>query len=113
MNTNSADSNPKTIVVIHCLAEPGLMQTLQSLEKNVGFSSAEVVVVVNHAEAEAESLKAFNQKLLSEVQTTTFLNPTFSVHCIAAFDLPQKKSGVGMARKIGMDAAVARFKQVG
>lgn len=96
-------------IVIPCFNEPDILQTLNSL---AGANSPEqeilVVIVVNAPESAPESVINQNNKSLRAIgnwQQT--LCPDFiTLKVINAQNLPARKSGVGLARKIGMDAAL-------
>lgn len=103
--------NLSLIVILPVLDEPDLFKTLDSLRacrltgKEVG-----VIVVVNHAEnCEAqvkERNKATFEALLEYKSSNT---PGLEFCVIPAFDLPASESGVGVARKMAMDAAAWYF----
>jgi hypothetical protein len=76
-------------------------------------SQSEVIVVINHGTHHSEAVKNQNQKSLLAIETWLKSNqPFFNLQIIKAFNLPKKHAGVGLARKIGMDEAVARFHMV-
>ena len=99
------------VVIIPAYAEQNLLTTLQSLcACDEPYGAAECIVVINAPEdANAQILK-LNQKALSEVDSFHGrLPPWLSLHVIVENELPVKKAGVGLARKLGMDEAVRRF----
>ncbi|MBN2894093.1 MAG: glycosyltransferase [Bacteroidales bacterium] len=100
------------IVVIPVFNEPNVDKTLLSLILNSfsGFST-EIIFVVNSSEnspnsAKKENLKSID-KLNSDFQENK--NEKLGLHVLHFQDLEEKKSGVGVARKIGMDEALRRF----
>lgn len=98
----------KLSIVIPCYDEDPF-PTLESLGDNTfDESKAEVILVFNHSENAALPVKEKHGKQVEEWHGTHLKNgvPVFSV---AAFDLPKKHAGVGLARKIGMDLALQRF----
>lgn len=103
------------IVVIPCYDEHHLLDTLNALANcDHAQTTTEVIVVVNHGESANEKVKGQNAKTVSEMQHWKETDPNRSnFHCIEAFDLRDKKAGVGLARKIGMDEAVRRFSSIG
>jgi len=103
------------IVVIPCFNEPDLKRTLKSLvECTPTKCKVEVIVVVNAGLHHEETIRARNKKTLEEFHAFVELhNSALTFHCIYIDDLPKKHAGVGLARKIGMDEAVARFDKVG
>lgn len=102
------------MIVIPCLAEEGIMQTLDSLQRNVDFhSSAECIIVVNHAESATDNIKSINRNLIEQINeySTQSSNDQIKFFTIEAFDLPDKKAGVGRARKAGLDFARSRLNE--
>ncbi|MFD1553902.1 glycosyltransferase [Putridiphycobacter roseus] len=106
--------NLETIVVIPCFNEPDIIPSLNALnnadQPNAGV---EILIVINHGEIHSEEIKAQNAKTIAQIEewkSKTLLNFPFFI--LKAFDLPKKHAGVGLARKIGMDEAVARFHQI-
>ena len=93
------------IVVIPVYNELHLTDTLLSLEAcDLPRKPVEIILVINHAENTAESIKKRNAEVYQ--QTLEFSkreNLKFRYLIIRAFDLPEKDAGVGLARKIGMD----------
>ena len=65
-----------------------------------------LVVVINHPENTDPATAQKNKHL---AQMLKKISTPFPVKIIEAYDLPQKYAGVGLARKIGMDAASAHF----
>ncbi len=109
------DKNLSLIVVIPTFNEPEIVKTLQSLLKNKfsGFS-VEIIFVVNSAENSSDTIK--NQNLISinqlEQEFEQNTNPNLHQTILHFPNLPEKKSGVGVARKIGMDTALTLFQKL-
>lgn len=102
-------------VVIPCFNEPDLLASLHSLLAcHPTERSAEVIVVINSGELHGSEIRLQNQKTLAEATNwlRSLSNPWLPIHFIHADELPAKHAGVGLARKIGMDEAVARFDQL-
>ncbi|WP_296622032.1 glycosyltransferase [Marivirga sp.] len=101
-------------VVIPVYKEENLISTLKSLiacEKTA--FPVEVLLVINHPENVGQEVK--NQSIKTVHEINNFINETpseLTFHIIKAFDLPSKKAGVGLARKIGMDEAAYRFNSI-
>jgi len=109
-------TNLKLIIVIPCLAEAEIIQTLNSLRQNSGFDfNVECLVVVNHSELADGDIKSINKNILGTLMASKSLLDTERLKFIVieAFNLPAKKTGVGLARKIGMDLAIKRLKEAG
>lgn len=87
--------------------------TLNSLGVSVldNIDECELILVFNHGEREKEELKAKHQQQYEKYSNLT-LDNGLKVRTIAAFNLPYKHAGVGLARKIGMDEALSRFAEV-
>lgn len=106
-------SNTGIVITIPALAEPELIQSLESLKVcELPSCRVEVIVVINHSEIASEKLKAENsnsEKVAIEwakehsTSSLTFLVSTAQV-------LPKKHAGAGLARKIAMDEAVVRLQ---
>jgi glycosyltransferase involved in cell wall biosynthesis len=103
---------PGIIVVIPCYNEPGLLRSLQALhdcEKPSCYT--EIIVVVNHPEDAPPENRRQNEQSLHEMRrwAKEHDSPQLRWHSIYLPDVPLKDSGVGYARKAGMDEAVYRF----
>jgi hypothetical protein len=109
-------SAPGLIIVIPCHDEPGLLTTLDSLVScHKPDCLVQVRVVINSAQDAAPEILQRNHKTLKAAQSwiagrqTELLNFILDNHP----DLPPKHAGVGLARKIGMDAAAQSYKESG
>lgn len=103
------------IVVIPCYNEPNLIITLQSLKDTSSANcSVEVIVVINASEKDSPAIINQNRKTLEEAKSWTLKNQQddLKFYFIEENKLSQKESGVGLARKIGMDEAVRRFEAI-
>jgi glycosyltransferase involved in cell wall biosynthesis len=101
-----------TIVVIPCYNEPALLKTLQSLfECEKTFFPAEIIVVINSGEQDAEEVITQNKKTFTDACDWIKNHPHEKLffQLIQINNFPGKHAGVGLARKIGMDEAAARF----
>lgn len=109
-------SNTKLVIVIPCYNEEKLIKSLTSISNCFvpNNTSVEVITVINHSEDELEYIKDLNKK--TYIQATKFSkeksNNKIQFFTIKAFNLPKKHAGVGLARKIGMDEALYRFKTI-
>ncbi|MGM0581861.1 MAG: glycosyltransferase [Bacteroidota bacterium] len=101
-------------VVIPVYKEENLLPTLKSLaacEKTK--HPVEIILVINHPENAEQSIKEQSQKTIEEIEGFIHQNPSeLTFYIIKAFDLPAKKAGVGLARKIGMDEAAFRLNSI-
>ncbi len=109
-------SDLQLVITIPCFNEPDLIRSLEALYACEQPScSIEVIVVVNSPENAPDNVLQQNRKTLSDASTwmaTHNDNPSLQFHLIHQPDLPKKHAGVGFARKIAMDEAVARFKTI-
>ena len=102
----------KIIIVIPCFNEDKIIDTILSVKNNrYDDNLYEIIIVINHSANDNLSIKQFNINTLEQINSRKKNNNWNNVFCIKAFDLPNKKSGVGFARKIGMDLAVRRFNK--
>lgn len=100
------------VVVIPCLNEPEIIQTLESLWACEKVKSVcEVIVTVNDSETALQEVKDFNQQTYNNLQEWKKANDRqgLVLHPIYAPSVKEKFAGAGMARKIGMDEAVRRL----
>lgn len=99
-------------VVIPCYAEPAVGATLESLAAcTLPDCAVEVIVVINSAAGASPDVRAANEHSRSEVETWNrhFADGPIRYRALDYPSLPQRHAGVGLARKLGMDEAVARF----
>ncbi len=112
----SVSPDTRLIVVIPCYNEKKVIRSLESLAnaQTPQNTAIEVITVVNHAIHSEEKVKLLNKKTLDDIDDFAKKNnsSTLKFHSIRAFDLPKKHAGVGLARKIGMDEALNRFKTI-
>ncbi|MEP7169197.1 MAG: glycosyltransferase [Bacteroidota bacterium] len=109
----AADTN--IIVIIPCYNEPELLKTLQSLfECEKTFFPAEVIVVINSGEHVGQDVIEHNKKTFHDTNEwiKNQQHEKLLFQLISIDNLPKKHAGVGLARKIGMDEAVARFDDI-
>ena len=100
------------IVALPCCNEANLLASLQSLwDCERPGCAVEVIIVVNSGEnASAETLQN-NLKTLQDAGEwiQSHFDTRFRFYVLHQPNLPLKKAGVGLARKIAMDEAVVRF----
>ena len=111
-------NSPKAILIIPVLDDWDIFATIDHLrhctcsEGNVG-----VIVIVNHGEMADSKVKESNRLLYKELWERYGVGQTGTesvyVEVMKAFDLSAKFAGVGMARKLAMDAAAFFFYQQG
>jgi hypothetical protein len=115
-NTRYALTEPprkdlKVILIMPAFAEDlePCLQSLAacSLTKSGAF---ELILVINQSVQASQYFK----KHLAQVKRwqNTVLANGLAIRVVKALDLPAKKAGVGLARKIGMDIALERFAEV-
>ncbi len=103
--THNKELCPKITIVIPCYLEPDLLKTLHSLDECTPLRGRVLIIVVhNSGENEPDEVK---QKIRTTYDSAVAFNSISGlvIHNILCTELPQKHAGVGLARKIGMDAA--------
>lgn len=109
----SADTH--IFVMIPCIREPAILDTLNSLLLcDLPSCSTEVLIIINEPEICDESLTSYNLHTYNEVQEWIRQNNSRRIRFYTnpPVKLPQKWAGVGMARKRGMDEGLWRFNQL-
>lgn len=104
------------VVVIPALAEPALVDTLESLGCcEPAGCAVEILVVINGAEDSPAAVQRANAKSLEEVRRWASSNDTamFRTHALYFPRLAPRTAGVGLARKLGLDEAVRRLTCAG
>ena len=107
--------NVGIIIVIPCFNESELLGSLNALYAcELPSKYVEVITVINAGEHVDESVKQQNLKTYNNaVEWANRVNSdALKFHFIINNNLPKKHAGVGLARKIGMDEAVARFDSI-
>jgi len=98
------------IIVIPCYNETGILNALESLENCAPPNCmVEIIIVINHADTEDRQIINKQYDTSSKIEQWIDQQHKYRYHIIKAFNLPSKKAGVGLARKIGMDEAARRF----
>jgi len=102
------------IIIIPAFNEPDLKLTLNSLLQNDPTAIVEVIICVNYAENTSDAVKktskAQHNKLVAWSKGIN--TEKISFHPILLKNLPNKKAGVGYARKVAMDEAAYRFQLI-
>lgn len=109
-------SDLNVCVVIPCHNEPDLIGSLAALWDCLPTVGAvEVITVINAGVHHPEAIQAQNRKTLAEAEAwaAAHQDPRRRFFFLFHDDLKRKHAGVGLARKIGMDEAVARFEKAG
>ncbi|MGB1103732.1 MAG: glycosyltransferase family 2 protein [Crocinitomicaceae bacterium] len=114
--TAAPSKNLSIIVVIPCFYEPDLTASLEALY-NCSIPediSVEVITVINAGVHHSQAIKDHNRQTYEEnlAWSKKHQKERLKFHFLMEEDLPKKHAGVGLARKIGMDEAVARFHQI-
>ncbi|MDX1478648.1 MAG: hypothetical protein R3301_13140, partial [Saprospiraceae bacterium] len=98
-------------IVIPACDEPDLVNTLTALKAcDMPQRPVEIIVVINHGAAATARVKTVNAQCVTRLNQWVKANPHSGLQCFLLFvpDLPPRKAGVGLARKIGMDEAARR-----
>ena len=104
------------VVVIPCHDEPDLVTSLNSLWACQRPScSVEVIVVINSSINAKPDVMMQNEATRTQASdwARSHVDERFRIHILWFPNLTHKQSGVGLARKIGMDEALHRFDDVG
>lgn len=110
------EANLQMVVVIPCYDEPQLIRSLESLKKSkLPKCGVEVIVVINGSENDSAAIRQTNADTFEKAKAWRLVNssPKLKFSILFHPNLPAKKAGVGLARKIGMDEAVYRLEVVG
>ena len=102
-------------VVIPCLREPAVLQTLNALlQCKLPACDVEVILLINHSEAAPEDVKKENRETRNQVEQWISKNSRkgLKFHAVGPVELRKKWAGAGLARKSGMDEAVRRFNRL-
>ncbi|MBN2682524.1 MAG: hypothetical protein JXR58_08440 [Bacteroidales bacterium] len=107
----SADKNLRCIVVIPSINEENPDLTLLSLMSCVApVFSIEVFFVFNSSESAEFQVIQKNLEGIEKIQLIESKLPQWmKIHTFNFSNLPKKHAGAGLARKLGMDAAIQRF----
>lgn len=100
------------IIVIPCLMEPDILETLRSLSECHGQKGfTEVIIVINESEECSPEISVFNQNTFLSLQQWAQQNSTSALRFfpVGPVKLSAKWAGAGLARKAGMDEALHRF----
>jgi hypothetical protein len=106
------DQKTGMIIVIPCYREPGILQTLESLNQcDSPEAKVEVIVLLNHSETEYEEIKRFNKRTGKVIENwiSGKANHFIRYYVIGPVELMKKWAGAGLARKKGMDEAIRRY----
>lgn len=104
------------ITVIPCMHEPDILELLDHLcSRDMPDAAVEIILVINHPRDASHEIRQSNTRVLEQIRLWQQVHnrPALQVRVIDARDMPVRASGVGMARKIGMDEAMRRFASVG
>lgn len=106
------DTDTAFIVVIPVYNEADPEPCLKSIEEAARFASVkvEILVVVNDTVQSPEAIHRLNRETISCLRLRKNKYPLF---ILDRTGLPEKKGGVGPARKTGMDEACYRYLQAG
>ncbi len=101
-------------VVIPCYQESEILATLESLFNCAHpIHSTEIIVIINHSVDSSAEIKKFSKESFQELSDWI---QKFSSDKIKYFvmleEFESKNSGVGLARKTGMDEAAHRFQSI-
>jgi len=114
ISIDTKNLNPEIIVIIPVFNEPNVIKTVKSILANKINFQALVIFLINSAKN--TSIKIKSQNLKTEKQLNHFINENKSddINFVVknVDNLPDKIHGVGLARKIAMDAALKIFDNI-
>lgn len=107
------------IVIIPAYAEEDVLTTLDSLQfslaswskEDVRSSRLEVILLINQSEGVDPDMASINER--SFQSAIGYDSRDLCLHVIYIYDCPQKKAGVGLARRLAMDEAAKRLLSFG
>jgi len=110
------EQNLFNIIVIPCLNEPDILNTLQSLKScDLPKKTVEIIIIINSSEL--ADIDIVNQNELTNNKIKAFAEKEntqkIKFYPILIKNVPKKKAGAGFARKFGMDEAIFRFNKIG
>lgn len=102
---------PEIIIVIpaHDEISKDIGNSVQSIIDNSQASEYEIFILLNYSTSDSSELKLRTSRCKSDLESRFQQNHIF----IKLVELESKRSGVGHARKILMDAALLRFESAG
>lgn len=96
------------IVVIPAFKEPNIEMALSALNECVNpEKEVLILVIVNESKSASQDIVKANKSCLRTIRS---FNSNYQI-LTSYLRLPEKKAGVGLARKIGMDEAVRIFRK--
>jgi hypothetical protein len=112
--SEAPSSDTGIIIVVPCFNEPGIIFTLESLNKcQKPKCDTEVIIVINSPRDSGKEILERNRITLLEMDTwNKKTRPFFRLYSILIENPEIKGWGVGLARKTGMDEALRRFNHV-
>lgn len=103
------------IIVIPCLCEPDVIDTLESVFSCYTPSChVEIILLINHSRTASAEVKNINQRSKYNILQWILKNKSDKLDFFVAgpVELLPKWAGAGLARKKGMDEAVRRFNML-
>lgn len=112
----STEKRFRAVIVIPCHAEaeslPALLNSLSRMDMTHSDDTS-IIFVLNNSICDDDDVRKSNADSFNIINEYTPLLSPLSVFVIDAYtpghELPEKEAGVGLARKIGMDAALQLF----
>jgi len=104
------------VVVIPCHDEPDALATLECLRRcRRPRAAVEILVIVNASESDSDAVGRQNRATVDALHTwkARFDAPRLALRVLEFPRLPARHAGVGLARKLGMDDALARLAAAG
>ena len=103
----------KVSITIPMRNEKDPILVLKSIYKsNVDHAYYEIIIVLNQDQNTSKEIQKTNLRAFQILNDFKGYNNYNNLHIIFIKDLPLKKSGVGLARKIAMDESLRRFESI-
>jgi len=107
------ESTTAIVIVLPAYNEPELLKAIHSLAAcHQPSSTVTLLVLINESVQSNELIVQTNRRVYKEVSGLKSLPPWLTLK-VSHLKLPNKKAGVGLARKIGMDEAARWFYLMG
>jgi hypothetical protein len=97
----------KVVVVIPSRGEPDVLTAVESLyASNLTGINIMIILVFNASESDSPKIKKQNANTFQEIRVSSkWKTDHIQLHAILENQIPDKKAGVGLSRKLGMDIA--------
>lgn len=102
-------------ICIPCYNETEIVDAVHGIYQcTVGYCHCEIIVLINESDIESSEIQAVNHQAYNDLLAYKSKNhrKDVSLHPIYVRNIPAKRAGVGLARKLAMDEAAYRLLSV-